>query len=134
MNMFELASRGKYRFSSAVGDLTAEQLWDLPLTAVRFGGIDLDHVAKSVNSELKAVTEESFVAPAKSALREELETKLEIVKHVIAYKLKLVEDRVAAQARDAKRRKILEALETKENLELTSASKEELLKQLEELA
>lgn len=31
MNMFEFATRSKLRFTSARGELTAEQLWDVPL-------------------------------------------------------------------------------------------------------
>ena len=31
MNIFEYATRAKLRFASSRGDLTVEQLWDVPL-------------------------------------------------------------------------------------------------------
>ena len=58
-NLFMQATREKFRFESSKGDLSVEQLWDLPLTSRT--GFDLDTVAKAVNADLKASNEESFV-------------------------------------------------------------------------
>lgn len=130
-NLFEIATRKAFRFQSNRGDLTTEQLWELPLTSR--GGFDLDSVAKAVNAELKSVTEESFVATRVNPRKGDLETKLDVLKHIIAVKIaeaKAVTERIAKQE---KRAKILDALAAKENEELSQASKDDLLKQLAEL-
>lgn len=131
MNIFETATRNKFRFPSARGELTTEQLWDLPLTSKN--SFDLDTVARTVNGELKAVSEESFVTPKVNPNKGSLEVKLEIIKHVIATKLAEADKRQQAQERAEKRRKILEALASKEDEALSQASKDDLLKQLAEL-
>lgn len=126
-NIFEIASRRKFRFSFTKGEITTEQLWDLSLT-------DLDAVAKLVNANLKAVTEDSFVKVTNnSAAQRLLETKLDVLKHIIAVKLDEVEQRQAVSARAAKRATLLEALAAREAQELSQASKDDLLKQLAEL-
>lgn len=134
MNIFETASRKKFRYSTDRGEITTEQLWDLPLTSGRNGYLDLDTVAKAVNDQLKSVTTESFVAPIKSPGKEDLEVKLEVVKHVIAVKIEALETAKSTATKTAKRTKLLDALASKEAEELSGASKEELLKQLEELS
>jgi hypothetical protein len=136
MNLFEIASRKKLRFPSVKGDLTAEQLWDLPLTitsATRDVKADLDTIARSVNAELKSVTEETFVAVKPDPRKPDLETKLEILKHIIAFKVKVSEDAKASAERAEKRRKLVEALASKEDQALATMSKEDILKQLAEL-
>lgn len=132
VNLFLIAATCAFRFPSVRGDLTTEQLFDLPLTSRN--GFNLDEVAKEINAELKAAGEESFVVPnANSARRLELERKLEIVKFVIADKQAKAAAAASRAEKADKRRKILDALETKENQELTQASKDDLLKQLAEL-
>ncbi|BCH33181.1 hypothetical protein MesoLjLc_51110 [Mesorhizobium sp. L-8-10] len=130
MNIFELASRKKFRFQSGKGELTSEQLWDLPLTG---GSANLDTIARAVNTELKGVTEESFVVVKPDPRKPELEAKLEIVKHIIAVKVKAAEDAKSASERADKRRKLVEALASKEDQALANMSKEDILKQLAEL-
>ncbi len=132
INIFEIASRRKFRFESVKGPLTVEQLWDLPLTSPLTASVtgakaDLDSIARGVNFDLKGVTEESFVNVRPDPRKPDLETKLELVKYIIAEKIK------EAAEKTAKRRTLLDALAAREQAELTSASKEELLKQLEAL-
>lgn len=131
-NIFERATRKKFRFPSTKGDLTVEQLWDLPLTS-RMAGFDLDTIARGINTALKSVTEESFVQIKPDPRKADLETSLEIVKHIIAVKLKAQEDTKLAMERAEKRRKLIEALGAKEGEELQKMSKEDIIKQLGEL-
>lgn len=112
LNIFELAARKKLRFSSTKGELSVEALFDLPLES-RDGG-NLDTIAKAVNSELKAVAEESFVKTSTNPQKAVLELKLEIVKFVIADKMEAAAKRVAASAKAAERATLLEALGNKE--------------------
>lgn len=126
-NIFETASRSKFRFAFTKGEITTEQLWDLSLT-------DLDTIAKLVNTNLKAITEDSFVKVTRNtASQRTLETKLEVLKHIIAVKLDEADQRQAASTRAAKRATLLEALAAREAQELSQASKDDLLKQLAEL-
>lgn len=130
-NLFEIASRRKYRFPSIVGELTTEQLWELPLTAGR--GATLDSVAKAVNSDLKSISDESFVVTTPNPRKGELENMLEIVKHVIAVK---IEDRRRADAaadRADKRRKLIEALANKQDDAIRNLSEDEIKAKLAEL-
>lgn len=123
MDIFEIAARKKFRFPSNKGELTAEQLWDLPLTG-------LDATARSVNAELKGITEDSFINVKPDPRKPDLETKLEIVKHVIAVKIQAQNDVAAAKDRAEKRRKLLDALAAQEDKALSSMSKDDILKQL----
>jgi hypothetical protein len=61
-NLFLVASRSKFRFNTASGTITTEDLWDLPLSS---GKANLDDIAKALNKQLKDASEEqSFVKPA----------------------------------------------------------------------
>ena len=119
MNLYQQATRSKLRFSSIRGDLTVEQLWDLPLTSKT--GVDLDTIAKSVNRELNAVAEESFVQTTHNPQKALLTLKLEIVKDVIS----------TVQAENEARRKASEKLAEKAFLqEVLHSKKEDALKGL----
>jgi hypothetical protein len=125
MNIFERASRSKLRFPSSVGGLTTEQLWDLPLT-VRGDKPNLDATARAIHSELKGIDEVSFVDEKPNPRKIELDLALEVVKHVIASKLA---DKAAAEKAaetSARKRKLLDALASKEEQKLVSMTKEEI--------
>lgn len=131
MNIFEQASIDKLRFSTNKGDLTTEQLWDLPLTSK--AGFDLDTIAKSVNGELRGVVQESFVATSSNPAKPGLELKLEILKHVIAVKLAQNDARRLAAQRAEERRKLLDILAKKEDQELAGLPSDDIRKRLAEL-
>lgn len=125
MEIFERASRMKLRFPTLVGDITTEQLWDLPLTG-RANQPDLDKTARAVNTALKSVTEESFVDIKPNPLKVQLELALEIVKHVIAAKVAAAEAAKKAMETSQRKQKLLAALAAKEDIELTGKSRAEL--------
>ncbi len=123
--MYKFAAQNKLRFSSVRGELIAEQLFDLPLKVAN--GFDLDTVARSIHTELKAMGEETFVAVTTNNPRKKvLEVSLEIVKDVIA--TKVAENAAASNRahRTEERRKLLDALAAKRDHALTTASVEEL--------
>lgn len=138
MNIFEYATLNKVRYPSPVGELTTEQLWDLPLLAKPIKGgpekADLDKVARAINNELKSFTEESFVKTSSNPRVPLLTNALAVVKHIIEYKQAL---EVAAAERSAKagqRALLLEAYEAKQRDELVGGkSSEELLAALKAL-
>jgi hypothetical protein len=124
VNIFEQASREKFRFPSKVGMLSVENLWDLPLTSANKAS--LDDTAKSVNAELKSVTEESFVAITSNPAKAALETKLEIVKHIIAARLAENEAARNEAARRAEKVKLMEILERKQDATLEGLTEEQI--------
>jgi hypothetical protein len=131
-DLFITASRRKFRFASERGDLTVEQLWDMPLTAK--SGFDLNNVARGVNNELKGLAEESFVETSTNPRRKTLEQMLEIVKTVIATKQAESKAATESAAKAALRAKLAEAIERKKDEKLDSASIEELEAQLAALS
>lgn len=130
-NLLLIALSTGMRFPSNRGAITTEDLFSLPLTATN--GFSLDSVAKSVNGALKALGEESFVDQGDAAQRTSLTEMLDTVKLVIDYRQEQNAAAVAKREKRARRTKLLEALENRENNDLASMSKDDILKQLEEL-
>lgn len=130
-DLFLIAARRKFRFPSSKGELTTEQLFDLPLTSAR--GASLDAVARGINAELREESEGSFVTAAPNPRRTELALLLDIVKAVIEIKQSENALATARAERADKRRRILDAIAAAESRDLASASKDELLRQLAEL-
>ncbi len=127
-NIFETAARKKLRFPSLKGDLTAEQLFDLPLEANN--GFSLDDVARTVDANLKAASEGSFVSTKVSPERADHALRLEIVKFVIADRLAENERKRLSADKAAMRARLQEALARKQDTALESMSVEELTAQL----
>ncbi len=131
LNMFEYATRNKIRFSSLRGELSVEQLWDVPLRSK--DGFDLDAVAKSANKSLKALTEESFVSTERTPAHERAETTLELVKHVIG--VRLAEEAAAKRRADnrVEREKLLRILAEKQEGKLSELTEKEIQKRINAL-
>lgn len=130
-NLLLIALSTGMRFPSVRGQITTEDLFSLPLTAQN--GFSLDGVAKQVNQGLKALGEESFVDQGDAAQRTTLTEMLDTVKLVIDFKQEQNKAAVAKRERRERRTKLLAALEDRENSDLAAMSKEDILKQLEEL-
>lgn len=128
-NLFEKAARGKYRFNSAKGLLTVEQLYDLPLKS---GTVNLNQIAIDLNREIKETQEESFV-DTKSTVDQQLVDRLEIVKHIIATIKQEQEDANKAQEVAKERNKLMAILSRKQEAKLEDMDEESILKRLEEL-
>ena len=122
-NIFELATREKYRFPYK-GMISVEDLWDLDTP-------ELDRVYKNLNKELKATDEESLIE-IKSA-NVTLNTKIEIVKYIFEVKRAEEEQRTNQMHNARQRQHILDILAKKQDETLQSMSEEELLKKLEKL-
>lgn len=126
-DLFQLATRKKYRFETTRGQLTTEQLWDLPLA-------DLNTTAKSISRHIReSQQEESFIPGENSVADDSFANKLEIVKTIITVKHA---ESVAVQKeheRKVKKQNLLAALHKKENEQLNELTVEELRKQIEAL-
>ena len=132
MNIFEQATRRAIRFESVKGDLSVEQLWDLPLQSRN--QFDLDTIAKTVNRQLNAVTEESFVSVRENPAKETLSLKLEIVKHIISVRLQEAEEARNRANKASEKEKLLRLLDEKQNEALRALTPEEIQERLKALA
>jgi hypothetical protein len=127
-NIFEYASRNKVRFQSTRGDLSLEQLWDVPLRSR--DDFNLNAVAKSASKALKDISEESFVETERTPEHVRLETVLDVVKYVIDAKLA---DEDAAKKRADNRvekEKLLSILAEKQAGKLSELTEKELRRRI----
>jgi len=122
--MFEKITREKVRFITTRGQLSIEDLWDLPLDK---GVVNLDDIAKSLSKELRE-SEESFVNPKKKDNLTKL--KFKAVKHIIIVKLKEIEKRKEEAENKIKYNKIVDVLAEKEIDVLKEKSMKDLKKEL----
>ena len=122
-NLFEKASRQKLRFASQRGDLTVEQLWDLPLTSAN--AASLDSIAVGLDTELRNTAPRSFVNSASTG-NALLELKLDIVKHIIEVRVEENTRKLAKQAEAQQIKMLDEKIIELEHKELLGGSLEEL--------
>ena len=111
----------KLRFETARGQVAVEDLWDMPLT----GKFSLDNLAKSLNRSVKEGGEESFVVK-KSPKDRILDLRFSIVKRIIKVKLDDIEAKEETLTNRAKKDKILNILEDKEDESLRGMSTKDL--------
>lgn len=124
-NKFEVALRSKMRYPFR-GLISTEDLFDLSLT-------NLDSIFKTLNSELKQVKEESLL-DTKTKEDKELDIKIEIVKYVVAEKIKESEAKANEKAIKEQQQKIMEILSTKQDESLQNKTVEELQAMLGDLS
>lgn len=130
--MFERAISAKVSFSSPIGNLSIEDLWDLPLTSNNPSQANLDDIAKGLYTAIKEGDTVSFVnKPAKAD--DELRLKFDVVKHIIDVRLAERDAEATAQANRKKKQQILRLIADKENDALASQSLEDLRKMAESL-
>lgn len=122
--MFEKASRIKLRFASSRGPLTVEDLWDLSLE-------ELNTIAKALNKKLKEADEEDFLKGARKDRK--LKLSFDLVIHILETKKAEVDKREKAAERRAKKAKLLELLERKQDAKLEDASEAKIKKMINEL-
>lgn len=130
-DIFEYATRNKLRFASTRGELSTEQLWDVPLRSR--DGFDLDNIAKTTNRTLKALTEESFVETERTPAHTKAEITLEIVKHVIQVKKDEEEATKKRAENRIKKEQLLRILAEKQEGKLSELSEREIQKQIKAL-
>lgn len=127
MELFETALRQKMRFVTAKGELNAEQIWDLSLN-------ELDVAARTINNDLKSVTEDSFIKVEPDPRARHLALALDVLKRVIEVKMEEQEERKNAAARKERREKLIKALANKEEDSLAKMSEKRIREELEALS
>ena len=123
-NIFEYAVENKLRFPYK-GMISVEDLYDLNTN-------ELDSIYKTLKREMKKESEESLLE-TKSKEDVALSTKIEIIKAIVAKKLKKIAERNQEIANREKKNQILEILAKKQNESLHAKSEEELMKMLDDL-
>lgn len=122
--MFEKASRLKIRFQSPKGELSVEDLWDLPLTS-QTGKANLDDIAKDIHTLLKSSGEVSFVEKT-APQNETAQLGFEIVKHIISIRLAENQSRLDAREKSEKKQRLMEILNRKEDQALEELSPDQI--------
>lgn len=129
--MFEQAIRQKLRFTTSQGQLTVEDLWDLPLTSTT-NKANLDAIAVGLYAELNSNRNISFVNNGSTG-DQTLQLKFDIVKHIIDVRKAENASAVEARARKDQKQRLLELIDRKENESLAGKSIDELRKMVEGL-
>ncbi len=122
--MFEKSIRNKYRFSSRVGRLNVEELWDLDVK-------ELDNIYKDLKAEEKQADEESLLTENKAD--DVLADKISIIKYIVEVKLAEIADRKNAAKRKEEEQQLLQILAIKKAEELQALPAEEIQKRIDEL-
>lgn len=129
MNVFEVATKCKLRFSTVKGELTAEDMWDVPLRSK--SGFSLDSIAQELYKQMNEISDTpSFVDKNKDGAeqikRDTICLKFDIVKHIIDVKLE--EEDKAKNAKETREtnQKIMAILNMKEDEALANKTPEEL--------
>lgn len=125
VDIFQEATKQKLRFDSSIGDLSIEQLWDLPLTTTRNRPC-LDAIAQAVNRQLRECSEESFVNSSPDPRKSELTLKLDILKAIIAAKQQENAAKTQRAQLESERERLRAILETKKAQALETLSVEEI--------
>lgn len=125
-NIFEYATRHKLRFASSRGELTVEQLWDVPLRSSNGDAFNLNEIAKTANKAWKAATEENFVETTRTVGQTRLEAALEVVKSIIETKLAEEEAAKKRAANKLEKEKLLKILAEKQEGKLSELSEKQL--------
>lgn len=125
--MFDIATRKKLRFSTSKGDISVEDLWDLPRFSER--GLSLKSIAKKLLVQLKdldVIDEFDEKDEVESEETATIKLKLDIVRHIL--KVKLEEAEVNKNRAKVKEHNqlILSLIEKKQMQNLESLSVEEL--------
>jgi frataxin-like iron-binding protein CyaY len=124
MNIYEKAIREKLRFDYK-GLLTVEDLWDLDVK-------ELDKLFKVLNSQKKEISEESLL-DTKTNEDNILDTKIEIIKHIVFNKQEEKKILKLRAENKEKKERLKEILAKKQDSELENLSAEELQEMLKEL-
>jgi superfamily I DNA and/or RNA helicase len=134
MDLFEKASRLKLRFASVVGPLSVEQLWDLPITTKAKNAADLAGIARNLNQQLKASSDDDlpFLSTGKKA-DSDTQLAFDIVRHVVEAKQAEAAKAAETASNREKKQQILALIAAKEIEEQAGKSLEDLRKLAAEL-
>lgn len=123
MNLFKEALVQKLRFKTIRGNISTEELWDIPLTSKN--GFSLNDIAKDIYLELKQEVEIDFVGGTTSE-NSEGNLKLEILKEIIKDKKEIIERKEQEASSKTHNQFIDNLIAEKQNESMKAMSIEEL--------
>jgi hypothetical protein len=131
MNLFEQATRMKLRWATSKGQLSVEQLWDLPMTSSR-GSLSIEEIGKAAVKAVRdsEATDGFSVGPSVSTADT---LRLKILEHIRDRKAEAAAGVAKRRNNAEKKKKLLELLEKKQDNTLLGLSEKELLAQIEAL-
>lgn len=133
MNIFEQASRLKLRFQNPRGgELTVENLWDLPLKSETRP--NLNRIAIEVSNEISKESTLDFVDGGESKVSKENSLKLEILKYIIETKKAENLEKQNKESVLSELRMLKEIRETRKLESIKNQSDEDLDKRIAELS
>jgi len=124
MNIFEKATKDKIMFDYK-GQINCSDLWDLDVE-------ELDSIYKTLNLKKKQMCEDSLLEK-KTSEDTLLNTQINIIKHIVEYKLAEKEARLLFAERKARKEKIMEIIASKQDNALEKKSIAQLQKELDSL-
>ncbi len=132
MSIFQQASRAKLRFATQLGQLSTEDLWDLPLTSAK--GVSLKSIATDLQLQVSAqpLKELDFFDVAETT-DSTLQLRFDIVKHIVITRVAESRDRTAEAVKDTKRAQLQALINDKLQDEMKSKSIDELQAELASL-
>jgi len=136
--MFALATRKKLRFATAKGEISVEDLWDLPRHNINEKGsiqnpMSLKSIARKIQAQLKDMDVVDEFDDKDELENEEitiLKLKLDIVRYILKVKLEEFENKKNQSQIKEDNQRILEIIERKKAQELENLSVEELMKKI----
>ncbi len=126
-NFFEQASKLKLRYPTERGDITTDDLWDMPLLSQDGDDFSLNSLAGNLDMDAKKSSDQNYVY-RKTEANEKAVLRFDVVKRVIAVKLEEIEAKENALLNQNKKDRIDAILADQEDEELKNMSKDELLK------
>jgi hypothetical protein len=128
--MFEIASRKKIRFDIPRGQVTVEDLWDLPLTSLR--NPNLDDIARNLHKQLNNGENVSFVHGTNMS-DSQIQFKFDLVRHIIDTRLEENKLRSEEQNRATKKQALLAIMAERQADDIRNLPTEELQKMINDL-
>ena len=128
-NIFAEATRKKVRFTTNVGNISVEDLWDLPLNTTKKDGIDLDSVSQIVLDEQEGSKRKSLINP-RSEKNSLIDLKIEILTHIIDVKTQEKEAKELEAVNKEKLEKLKAIREKKQDQSLENLSLEDIDKEI----
>lgn len=133
MDIFAYASRKKLRFETVKGNISVEDIWDLPLTA-EGDDMSIDVVGKAMTNAVKDNEgNEAFVVIKGTEADPSLKVRLGILEHIRDHKLDYAARVEKAALTKARKQRLLELLDKKKDEADGEQSIEEIEKMIEEL-
>lgn len=125
MNIFEQASKEKLRFATESGNLSVEDLWDLPITSQK--KLNLKNIATNLQSIIKESPANAldFLETA-STVDPIVQLKFDIVKHIVIVKQTEAKEKSAAKVTETHNAELKELIKLKKQEQLAGKSIEEL--------